>query len=130
LVSLFGLLAQQLASIGLYGVMAYAVAQRTNEIGIRMALGASQGQVMKMILRQGMTLAIVGVVLGLAGAYVLTKYLESWMNLSRMLYGVKINDPVTYGVIAVLLTAVALVACFIPARRATKVDPMVALRYE
>ncbi|MGH9835787.1 MAG: ABC transporter permease [Blastocatellia bacterium] len=130
LVSLFGLLAQQLASIGLYGVMAYAVAQRTNEIGIRMALGASQGQVMKMILRQGMTLAFVGVVLGLAGAYVLTKYLESWMNLSRMLYGVKINDPLTYGVIAVLLTAVALVACFIPARRATKVDPMIALRYE
>jgi predicted permease len=130
LVSLFGLLAQQLASIGLYGVMAYAVAQRTNEIGIRMALGASQGQVLKMILRQGMTLAFVGVVLGLAGAYVLTKYLESWMNLSRMLYGVKISDPLTYGVIAALLTAVALVACFIPARRATKVDPMIALRYE
>ncbi len=130
LVSLFGLLAQQLASIGLYGVMAYAVAQRTNEIGIRMALGASQGQVLKMILRQGMTLAIVGVVLGLAGAYVLTRYLESWMNLSRMLYGVKINDPVTYGVIAVLLTLVALVACFIPARRATRVDPMIALRVE
>jgi predicted permease len=130
LVSLFGLLAQQLASIGLYGVMAYAVAQRTNEIGIRMALGASQGQVMKMILRQGMTLALVGVGLGLAGAYVLTKYLESWMNLSRMLYGVRISDPLTYGVIAVLLTLVALVACFIPARRATKVDPLVALRYE
>jgi predicted permease len=130
LVSLFGLLAQQLASIGLYGVMAYAVAQRTNEIGIRMALGASQGQVMKMILRQGMTLALVGVVLGLAGAYVLTKYLESWMNLSRMMYGVRVTDPLTYGVIAALLTAVALVACFIPARRATKVDPMVALRVE
>ncbi|MGE0128310.1 MAG: ABC transporter permease [Blastocatellales bacterium] len=130
LVSLFGLLAQQLASIGLYGVMAYAVAQRTNEIGIRMALGASQTQVMKMILRQGMTLALIGVALGLAGAYVLTKYLESWMNLSSMMYGVKVSDPLTYGVIAVLLTVVALVACFIPARRATKVDPMVALRYE
>ncbi len=130
LVSLFGLLAQQLASIGLYGVMAYAVAQRTNEIGIRMALGAQQRDVLKMILRQGMTLAVIGVALGLAGAYVLTKYLESWMNLSRMMYGVKITDPLTYGVIAVLLTLVALVACFIPARRATKVDPMVALRYE
>ena len=110
--------------------MAYAVAQRTNEIGIRMALGASQSQVMKMILRQGMTLALIGVALGLAGAYVLTKYLESWVNLSRMMYGVKVTDPLTYGVIAVLLTAVALVACFIPARRATKVDPMIALRYE
>jgi predicted permease len=130
LMTLFGLLAQQLAAIGLYGVLAYAVAQRTNEIGIRMALGASQGQVLKMILRQGMALALVGVALGLAGAYVLTKYLESKMNLTSMLYGVKVNDPLTYGVIAALLTLVALVACYIPARRATKVDPMVALRYE
>jgi predicted permease len=130
LMTLFGLLAQQLAAIGLYGVLAYAVAQRTNEIGIRMALGASQGQVLKMILRQGMALALVGVGLGLAGAYVLTKYLESKMNLTSMLYGVKVNDPLTYGVIAALLTLVALVACYIPARRATKVDPMVALRYE
>jgi predicted permease len=130
LFSLFGLLAQQLASIGLYGVMAYAVAQRTREIGIRMALGASRSDVLKMILRQGMTLTLLGVVLGLAGAYVLTKYLESQMNLKNMLYGVQVNDPLTYGVIAVGLTLVALVACFIPARRATKVDPMVALRYE
>jgi len=130
LMSLFGLLAQQLASIGLYGVMAYSVSQRMNEIGIRMALGAGQRDVLKMILRQGMALTLIGVVLGLAGAYVLTKYLESWMNLTRMLYGVKISDPLTYGVIAVLLTVVALVACYLPARRATKVDPMVALRYE
>ncbi len=130
LMSLFGLLAQQLASIGLYGVMAYSVSQRTNEIGIRMALGASQGDVLKMILRQGMILTMVGVALGLAGAYVLTKYLESWMNLTNMLYGVRPSDPMTYGVIAVLLTVVALLACFIPARRATKVDPMVALRDE
>src|SRR5262249_26369025 len=98
--------------------------------GIRMALGASQRDVLKMILRQGMILTLVGVALGLAGAYVLTKYLESKMNLSNMLYGVKVSDPLTYGVISVLLTVVALVACFIPARRATKVDPMVALRYE
>jgi predicted permease len=127
LLSLFGLLAQQLASIGLYGVMAYSVAQRTHEIGIRMALGASRSDVMKMILRQGMTLALIGVGLGLVGAYVLTKYLES---MTRMLYGVRPADPLTFGVIAVLLTVVALLACYVPALRATKVDPMVALRYE
>jgi len=130
LMSLFGLLAQQLASIGLYGVMAYSVSQRTNEIGIRMALGASQRDVLKMVLRQGLALTLIGVGLGLAGAYVLTRYLESWMNLTRMLYGVKVSDPLTYGVIAVLLTVVALAACFVPAWRATKVDPMVALRCE
>jgi len=130
LVTLFGLLAQQLASIGLFGVLACAVSQRTHEIGIRMALGASQSDVLKMILRQGMALTIIGVALGLAGAYVLTKYLESWMQLSKMLYGVKPTDPMTYGVIAVLLTVVALIACYIPARRATKVDPMIALKCE
>src|SRR6266508_2358968 len=92
LVTLFGLLAQQLASIGLFGVLAYAVSQRTREIGIRMALGASKTDVMKMVIRQGMTLAVIGVALGLGGAYLLTKYLESLMNLSRMLYGVKPND--------------------------------------
>jgi predicted permease len=130
LLSLFGLLAQQLASIGLYGVMAYSVSQRTNEIGIRMALGADRRDVLKMVLRQGMSLTMIGVVLGLAGAYVLTKYLESKMNLNNMLFGVKVSDPLTYGVIAAFLTLVALLACFIPARRATKVDPMVALRCE
>jgi len=130
LLTLFGLLAQQLAAIGLFGVMAYAVSQRTREIGIRMALGADRSDVLKMILRQGMALALLGVVLGLAGAYVLTRYLESQMDLKSMLYGVKASDPLTYGVIAAGLTLVALVACYIPARRATKVDPMVALRYE
>jgi predicted permease len=130
LVTLFALLAQQLAAIGLFGVLAYTVSQRTHEIGIRMALGANRGNVMKMIVRQGMTLAVLGVILGLAGAYVLTKYLESWISLSKMLFGVKVSDPLTYGVIAVLLTLVALIACYIPARRATKVDPLVALRYE
>ncbi|MGH9837941.1 MAG: ABC transporter permease [Blastocatellia bacterium] len=128
LVTLFGLLAQQLASIGLFGVLAYAVSQRTREIGIRMALGASQSDVVKMIFKQGMTLAILGVALGLGGAYGLTKYLESWMQLSKMLYGIKPTDPMTYGVTAVLLTLVALIACYLPARRATKVDPMIALR--
>jgi len=130
LLTLFGLLAQQLAAIGLFGVLAYSVSQRTQEIGIRMALGAGRRDVLKMIVRQGMVLALLGVLLGLVGAYVLTKYLESWMNLSRMLFGVKPSDPMTYGVIALLLTLVALVACFLPARRATKVDPMVALRCE
>ena len=130
LLTLFGLLAQQLAAIGLFGVMAYSVSQRTHEIGIRMALGAGRRDVLKMVLRQGMVLALLGVFLGLAGAYVLTKYLESWMNLSRMLFGVKPTDPLVHGLIAVMLTLVALVACFVPARRATKVDPMVALRCE
>ena len=130
LLTLFALLAQQLAAIGLFGVLAYTVSQRTHEIGIRMALGADRANVLKMIVRQGMTLALLGVVLGLVGAYVLTKYLESWISLSKMLFGVKVSDPLTYGLIAVLLTVVALIACYIPARRATKVDPLVALRYE
>ncbi|HVF23478.1 MAG TPA: ABC transporter permease, partial [Pyrinomonadaceae bacterium] len=130
LLTLFGILAQQLAAIGLFGVLAYMVSQRTREIGIRMALGADRASVLRMIVRQGMTLAVLGVVLGLAGAYVLTKYLESWIGLSKMLFGVKVSDPLTYAVIAVLLTVVAAVACYIPARRATKVDPLVALRYE
>jgi predicted permease len=130
LLTLFGILAQQLAAIGLFGVLAYMVSQRTREIGIRMALGADRASVLRMIVRQGMTLAALGVVLGLAGAYVLTKYLESWVGLSKMLFGVKVSDPLTYAVIAVLLTVVAAIACYIPARRATKVDPLVALRYE
>jgi len=130
LITLFGLLAQLLAAIGLFGVLAYAVAQRRQEIGIRMALGAAPFDVLKMIVRQGMTLAVMGVALGLGGAYMLTRYLESWMNLSQMLYGIKPNDPLTYGVTAVLLTVVAAIACYVPARRATKVDPLVALRCE
>ena len=130
LLTLFALLAQQLAAIGLFGVLAYTVAQRTHEIGIRMALGANRSNVLRMIVRQGMTLVVLGVIFGLVGSYVLTRYLESWISLSKMLFGVKVSDPLTYGVIAVLLTGVALIACYIPARRATKVDPLVALRYE
>lgn len=127
LMSLFGILAQQLASIGLYGVMAYSVSRRTHEIGIRMALGANRSAMLKMILRQGMVLTLIGVALGLAGAYVLTKYLES---LTSMLFGIQPRDPLTFTVTALLLITVSLIACLIPARRATKVDPMVALRYE
>jgi predicted permease len=127
LFTLFGLIAQQLAAIGLYGVMAYTVAQRTKEIGIRMALGADRASVLKMILRQGMVLTVIGVGIGLAAAYVLTKYLES---LTEMLFGIEARDPWTFAAIGVLLIVVALVACLIPARRATRVDPLVALRYE
>ena len=127
LMSLFGILAQQLASIGLYGVLAYTVSRRTHEIGIRMALGANRGRMLAMILRQGMTLTLIGVALGLAGAYVLTRYLGT---LNSMLFEVQPRDPLTFGITAALLTVVALVACFVQARRATKVDPMVALRYE
>ena len=127
LLSLFGVLAQLLAAVGLYGLMAYSVSQRTHEIGVRMALGATRRTVMNMVLRQGMLLTFIGVVVGLAGAYALTGYLES---LTIMLFGVQPRDPMTFLVIAVVLGVIALVACWIPARRATKVDPLVALRYE
>jgi predicted permease len=127
LLSLFGLLAQQLASIGLFGVMAYSVSQRTHEIGIRMALGADRARVLQMILRQGMTLTLLGVALGAGAAYLLTKYLES---LTNMLFKVNPRDPLTFAVTMLLLIIVALIACFIPARRATKVNPVEALRYE
>ena len=126
----FGTMALLVAACGIYAMMAFLVAGRSREIGIRMALGADRLTLLKMIMRQGMTLALLGVALGLVGAYGLTKYLESQINLSQMLYGVKAFDPLTYGVIAVLLLLVALIACFIPARRATKVNPLVALRCE
>jgi putative ABC transport system permease protein len=130
LLTLFGIAAQVLAAIGLFGVLAYSVSQRTHEIGIRMALGADRFAVLRMILQQGMVLVLIGVAVGLAGAFVTTRYLESWMNLSKMLFGVRASDPWTYAVIGISLTIVALIACYIPARRATKVDPLVALRYE
>jgi predicted permease len=130
LLTLFGLLAQLLAAVGLFGVMSFGVAQRTREIGIRMALGATRGAVMKMVMRHGLTLTLFGVTAGVVTTYALTRYLENKINLSSMLYGVTLSDSTTYAVVVLLLMLTALVACYLPARRATKVDPLIALRGE
>jgi putative ABC transport system permease protein len=120
----FGALALLLASLGIYAVMAYTVAQRTSEIGVRMALGASQSRILGMVLRESAQVLIVGVALGLAGAFALTRVIED------QLYGVKSTDPVTFTTVPALLIGVALLASYIPARRAAGVEPTVALRYE
>ena len=124
LVGVFAVLAVVLAAVGIYGVMSYAVSQRTQEIGVRMALGAQLTSVRRMILGQTLKLTLIGVALGLAGALVVARFLTS------LLFGVGVYDPLTFLGVAVLLVAVALAASYVPARRAMRVHPIVALRYE
>jgi len=124
LLGLFAVLAILLAAIGIYGVMAYSVAERTHEIGVRIALGARPRDVQTLVVKQGMLIAMIGMIAGLIGAFALTRLM------SALLFNVSPTDPTTFAALALAVVAVALSACLIPARRALRVDPMVALRYE
>jgi ABC-type antimicrobial peptide transport system permease subunit len=124
LLSAFALLALLLCCIGIYGVISHLVGQRTHEIGIRMALGAQSADVMRLVLGQGLRMAFLGVLIGIIAALALTRLMAS------QLFGVSSNDPLTFVAVGSLLTLVALLACYIPARRAIRVDPMIALKYE
>jgi putative ABC transport system permease protein len=124
LLALFSSVALVLAAVGLYGVISYSVAQRTSEIGIRISMGAQPGDVLKLILGQGLRLGVCGVSAGAAGAFLLTRLMRG------LLFGINAFDPMTFAAMAAILLAVVILASYVPARRATKVDPMVALRYE
>jgi putative ABC transport system permease protein len=124
LMGIFAAVALLLAGIGIYGVISYSVAQRTQEMGIRAALGATKGHLLSLVLGRGVALALVGLAIGVAASLALTRLMAS------LLYGVGARDPLTMGIVGALLASVALAACYVPARRATKVDPMVALRYD
>jgi putative ABC transport system permease protein len=124
LFSLFAVVALLLVTVGIYGVIAYSVSQRTHEIGVRMALGAGSSDILRLVLVQGLRLAAIGVAIGMAGAFAVTRLMRT------LLFEVGATDPLTFIGIALLLAVVTLLACYIPARRAMKTDPMIALRYE
>jgi putative ABC transport system permease protein len=120
----FGVVALAMATVGTYAVMAYSVAERTHEMGVRIALGAQSSDVLTLVLKRGLTLAMIGIGMGFVGALAMTR------ALAQLLYGLTPTDPLTFGGVSAVLGLTALLACYIPARRATKVDPMVALRCE
>jgi predicted lysophospholipase L1 biosynthesis ABC-type transport system permease subunit len=127
LLSAFAVLALLLASLGIYGVISYSITQRIQELGIRMALGAMKWDILRTVMRQGLKLALVGVVIGVVATSVLTRVLSSF---SRLLYGVRASDPWTFAAASLVLLSAVLLACYIPARRAARLDPMIALRHE